>query len=97
MAAPLTFGGTITKAKVGTVTIGPAVKGTVVDDTGTAVKDAEVSVRKPTGGKFTIGMTDRAGKFDFAFDGKAGDEVEVVVTWTDAKGTKRSLSGKTKL
>lgn len=72
------------------------VNGTVVDSCGSVVVGAEVSVRNVTRGvqRFTTGTTGRKGDFNFQAGINAGDTIDVVVSWVDAKGTKRSFSGR---
>ena len=72
------------------------VNGTVVDHTGSVVQGAQVSVRNVTKGvqRFTTGVTGRKGDFNFHAGVNAGDTIDVVVSWVDSKGTKRSFSGR---
>lgn len=96
-AAPLAFAA-VASSTDGRVNInagGAGVIGTVVDASGVPVVGAEVSVRNVTRGAktFDIGKSGRLGAFDVSTTAKRGDRVEVVVTWTDAKGTLRRVTG----
>lgn len=101
LSASLAYSASII-TKMGKVDIslgGKGVMGSVVDEKGAVGANAEVSIRNVTAGDktFTMGNADRAGKFDFAAKVKAGDEVEVVVTWKDPLGNMRRVTGKVKL
>lgn len=74
---------------------GSGVVGTVLDSAGVPVVGAQVAVRNVTRGDrvFAVGTSGRLGAFDISTGAKRGDRVEVVVTWTDAKGTLRRVTG----